>query len=90
MHTTQFGISGTARFAGADADVVLHRAASQSSTGVGQRTWIYALRVQTCFLPGAIVVVGALNVHALDGWISTGIERTSANGLMGLCLAVSI
>lgn len=89
-HTAQLGISGASRLTRADSDVVLHRAAGLSSTGIRQRAGVDALRVQAGLVPGAVVVVRALDVHTLDGGISAGIDGTSADGLMGLSLAVGV
>lgn len=45
--TAQLGISGASRLAGTYSDVVLNRAASLSSTRIGQGTGIDALGIQT-------------------------------------------
>jgi len=51
LHASQLGISGTSSLTGAHSNVVLHRATSLSSTGIGQGTGIDALRVQAGLLP---------------------------------------
>jgi len=84
LHASQPGISGTARRAGADSNRVLYRAATLSSTGIGQGTGIDALRVQAGLLPRAVVIVRALD---LGSRCQTSITewKTASSSLEILC-----
>jgi len=77
-------VTGVSRLAGADSNVIGSQALSAGAASVVQRAGIHALSFDTSLGVDAIVGRLALELDALDGWISSGLGRAAAQSFVVL------